>query len=68
MRNLSVACVVRGSCTAGGATLWTPDASVEMSPGTVAFVPAGEEHRFIEIAEDFAAVVVFAPAEGSRAT
>jgi quercetin dioxygenase-like cupin family protein len=34
----------------------------------VAFVPAGEEHRFIEIAEGFTAVVVFAPAEGSRAS
>ena len=55
-------------CTTGRATLWTSDASAEMTPGTVAFVPAGETHRFIEIAEDFAAVVVFAPAEGSRTT
>jgi quercetin dioxygenase-like cupin family protein len=55
-------------CTTGRATLWTPDATVEMTPGTVAFVPAGEEHRFIEIVEDFTAVVVFAPAEGARAT
>jgi quercetin dioxygenase-like cupin family protein len=54
-------------CTAGRATLWTPGASAEMTPGAVAYVPAGEEHRFIEIADDFTVLVVFGPAEDSRA-
>jgi quercetin dioxygenase-like cupin family protein len=38
-----------------------------MRTGDVAFVPAGEEHRFVDIVEDFAVVVVFGPAELSRA-
>lgn len=50
-------------CTTGHATLWTPMASVPMRPGDVAFVPAGEEHRFIDITEDFTVLVVFGPAE-----
>jgi len=29
-------------------------------------VPAGEEHRFVDVTEDFAVVVIFAPAEYSR--
>jgi hypothetical protein len=33
----------------------------------VVFVPAGEAHRFTEIAEDLALIVVFAPPYGSRA-
>jgi mannose-6-phosphate isomerase-like protein (cupin superfamily) len=53
--------------TRGRATLCTPSGSVEMGPGDVAFVPAGEEHRFVDIGEDFAALVVFGPAEYSRA-
>lgn len=51
----------------GRATLWTPNASAELGPGDVAFVPAGEEHRFVDIVEDFAVLVVFGPAEYSRA-
>ena len=53
--------------TRGRATLWTPHVSAAMGPGDVAFVPAGEEHRFVDIVEDFAVVVVFGPAEYSRA-
>ena len=53
--------------TAGRATLWTPTHAAEMTVGDVAFVPAGEEHRFIDIVEDLAVVVVFGPAEYSRA-
>jgi hypothetical protein len=30
------------------------------------FVPAGEEHRFTDIAEDLSLIVVFGPAEDSR--
>jgi hypothetical protein len=32
----------------------------------VIFVPAGEEHRFDEVTEDLALLVVFGPAYGSR--
>jgi mannose-6-phosphate isomerase-like protein (cupin superfamily) len=53
--------------TRGRATLWTPTGSAPMGPGDVAFVAAGEEHRFVDIVEDFAVVVVFGPAEYSRA-
>ena len=53
-------------CTTGRATLLTPAGSAELSPGTVAFVPAGEEHRFAGVTEDFTVLVVFGPAEGSR--
>jgi mannose-6-phosphate isomerase-like protein (cupin superfamily) len=50
-------------CAAGQASLWTPTNTVMMRPGAVAFVPAGEEHRFVDIAEDFTVLVVFGPAE-----
>lgn len=53
-------------CTTGRATLVTPAGSAELSPGTVAFVSAGEEHRFAGVTEDFTVLVVFGPAEGSR--
>jgi mannose-6-phosphate isomerase-like protein (cupin superfamily) len=53
--------------TRGRATLWTPGGSASMGPGDVAFVPASEEHRFVDIVEDFAVLVVFGPAEYSRA-
>jgi len=52
-------------CTSGRATLWTPTGSAPMVPGSVAFVPAGEEHRFIDVDEDFTVLVVFGPAEGT---
>ena len=53
---------------AGRATFVGDDTgSVEVGPGAVIFVPAGEGHRFTDITEDLAAVVVFGPAEGSRA-
>jgi mannose-6-phosphate isomerase-like protein (cupin superfamily) len=52
--------------TRGRATLWTPVGSAELGPGDVAFVPAGEEHRFVDIVADFAVLVVFGPAEYSR--
>lgn len=35
-------------------------------PGTILFVARRDEHRFFDIAEDLAALVFFAPAEGSR--
>ena len=39
--------------TRGAATLWTPSGSAPMQSGDVAFVPAGEEHRFVDIVEDY---------------
>ncbi|MEU7799403.1 cupin domain-containing protein [Micromonospora arborensis] len=53
--------------TAGRARIVTPDGTAEVGPGSVIFVPAGEEHRFVEVTEDLALLVVFGPAYGSRA-
>jgi quercetin dioxygenase-like cupin family protein len=53
--------------TAGRATLESAGDKAEVRPGSVIYVPAGEVHRFTEIAEDLAVVVFFAPAEDSRA-
>ncbi|HUM11057.1 MAG TPA: cupin domain-containing protein [Myxococcaceae bacterium] len=39
----------------------------EVGPGSVLFVPAGLEHRFVDIDERLQALVFFGPAEGSRA-
>jgi mannose-6-phosphate isomerase-like protein (cupin superfamily) len=38
----------------------------EIQPGTVLFVPACAEHRFLDIRERLEALVFFGPAEGSR--
>jgi mannose-6-phosphate isomerase-like protein (cupin superfamily) len=53
--------------TAGRARIVTPDGAAEVGPGSVIFVPAGEEHRFDEVTEDLTLLVVFGPAYGSRA-
>ena len=53
--------------TSGRGHLKTPSGTAEVAPGAVIFVPAGEEHRFIEITEDLTLLVVFGPAYGSRA-
>lgn len=52
--------------TAGRARIVTPDGAAEVGPGSVIFVPAGEEHRFEAVTEDLALLVVFGPAYGSR--
>jgi quercetin dioxygenase-like cupin family protein len=52
--------------TAGRAVLESGGERVEVGSGSVIYVPAGEVHRFTEIVEDLAAIVVFAPAEYSR--
>ena len=52
--------------TADRATIVTSLASARVSPGSVILVPAGEEHRFTEVTEDLALLVVFGPAYGSR--
>jgi mannose-6-phosphate isomerase-like protein (cupin superfamily) len=51
----------------GRATLVTPSGTAEVGPGYAIFVPAGEPHKFTEVTEDLALVVVFAPPYGSRA-
>jgi quercetin dioxygenase-like cupin family protein len=56
--------------TAGQATLIAgPDGAqrLAVSPGSVVYVAAGEVHRFVDITEDLAALVLFAPAEETRA-
>jgi mannose-6-phosphate isomerase-like protein (cupin superfamily) len=52
--------------TAGRARLEAAFGGVDVGPGSVAYVPAGEEHRFVDVTDDFAVLVVFAPAEHSR--
>ena len=50
----------RGAFEAGGER-------VDVGPGSTLYVPAHEVHRFVDVTEDLALVVVFAPAEGSLA-
>jgi len=53
--------VVRGRCRfRAGAT------ERDVEPGSVLFVPAREEHRFLDIRERLEALVFFGPAEGTR--
>jgi quercetin dioxygenase-like cupin family protein len=50
---------------AGRAVLRTSEDSAGVGPGSVIYVAAGEMHRFTDVTEDVAAVVLFAPAEGT---
>jgi mannose-6-phosphate isomerase-like protein (cupin superfamily) len=50
----------------GQATLVTPSGTAPVGPGSVIYVPAGEEHRFTDVTDDLALIVVFAPPYGSR--
>jgi mannose-6-phosphate isomerase-like protein (cupin superfamily) len=52
--------------TGGRAKIWSPDATADVAPGSVIFVPADEEHRFIDVAADLSLLVVFGPAFGTR--
>jgi mannose-6-phosphate isomerase-like protein (cupin superfamily) len=52
--------------TSGRARIVTPESSADVGPGSVVFVPAGEEHRFVDITEDLALLVVFGPAYGTN--
>ena len=47
----------------GAAKLRHGDEVDEVGPGTIAFVPGHEEHRFEEIVEDLELLVIFAPPE-----
>lgn len=51
----------------GRARIVADTGSAEVGPGSVLFVPAGEAHRFVDIAEDLTVLVIFAPPEDSRA-
>jgi mannose-6-phosphate isomerase-like protein (cupin superfamily) len=53
-------------CVRGRASFVTPTESCDVEPGTVIFVPANEEHRFVDVVERMEVVVVFGPAEGLR--
>jgi mannose-6-phosphate isomerase-like protein (cupin superfamily) len=53
--------------TAGRARIATPGGTHDVSRGSVIFVAAGEEHRFVDVAEDLALLVVFGPAYGTLA-
>lgn len=48
---------------AGRATLVVDGARTSVSPGTIAHVPAGVAHRFVDVTEDLRVYVVFAPPE-----
>ena len=50
----------------GRATVVTPSGTAAVGPGSVIYVPAGEEHRFTGVTEDLALIVIFAPPYGSR--
>lgn len=52
---------------AGRATLHTEQGEFPAGPGDILFVPAGVAHHFEAVEPDFRVVVVFGPAEGSRA-
>ncbi|HET9896007.1 MAG TPA: cupin domain-containing protein [Streptosporangiaceae bacterium] len=51
--------------TAGRSGFVASGRRVEVGPGSVIYVAAGEVHKFVDIAEDLAVLVLFAPAEGS---
>jgi len=52
--------------TQGSATLVADDRDAPVRPGSVVYVPANESHRFVDVDEDFAVLVLFAPAEYTR--
>lgn len=54
-------------CVSGRARFVTPSGECDVEPGSIIFVPAREDHRFVDITETLTLVVVFGPAEGSRA-
>jgi mannose-6-phosphate isomerase-like protein (cupin superfamily) len=52
--------------TAGRAVIECDSGKAAVGPGAVIFVPAGEGHRFTDITEHLALLVLFAPPYGSR--
>lgn len=51
----------------GAATLMTDSGTAQVGPGSVIFVPAGENHKFTDVRGNLALLVIFAPPYGSRA-
>jgi mannose-6-phosphate isomerase-like protein (cupin superfamily) len=51
----------------GRASFKAGDKVTTVQPGSVLFVEAQLDHRFVDITEDLTVLVVFGPAEGSRA-
>ena len=51
---------------AGRARLLIDEEAVPVERGTVAFVAAGVEHRFVDITEDLAVLVFWSPARHTR--
>jgi mannose-6-phosphate isomerase-like protein (cupin superfamily) len=51
---------------AGAAVLVTDSGTAPVRAGSVVFVPAGERHRFTDVREDLALLVIFAPPYGSH--
>lgn len=49
----------RGGFTSGGDT-------VSVGPGSTLFIPATEDHRFPDVVEDLAVLVIFAPPYSGR--
>jgi mannose-6-phosphate isomerase-like protein (cupin superfamily) len=52
---------------AGRSRFTAGDATRDVAPGDTIFVPAGMPHRFHDVVEELRIIVVFGPAEGSRA-
>jgi mannose-6-phosphate isomerase-like protein (cupin superfamily) len=52
---------------AGRSRFTSGSATREVGPGDLLFVPAHEPHRFHDILDELHVIVVFGPAEGSRA-
>jgi len=52
--------------TTGRARIVTDHGNADVGPGSVIYVPAGETHQFIDVTEDLALLVLFAPAYRSR--
>jgi mannose-6-phosphate isomerase-like protein (cupin superfamily) len=52
--------------SAGRAVLTIGEERVAIGPGSLAFVPAGVEHRFSEITEDLETIVFWSPARRSN--
>lgn len=52
--------------TQGRARIVADSGEAEVEPGSVIYVPAGEVHRFVDVTEDLALLVFFAPPYRSR--
>jgi mannose-6-phosphate isomerase-like protein (cupin superfamily) len=50
----------------GRATLVVEGSRTDVAPGTVAFVAAGDQHRFADISEDLEVLVFWSPARHSN--